>query len=253
VYELYLFVCAFFAGGINALAGGGTFLAFPALIFAGVPALNANATCTLVMFPGQIASAVAFKADLDAPKNLLWPMGIISLIGGLIGALVMLNTPPGIFAKLVPFLLLTATLIFAFGNKLTGKLVVQKLVTPGSEFEPRLSPGSILFQLLIGIYGGYFGAGMGIVMLALLSILGMTKIHSMNALKTILTSAINLSAAVVFAFSQIVYWREVVVMMVGSITGGYVLAKWGRLLPAPVLRRFIIVVGFTLTVYFFFK
>jgi uncharacterized membrane protein YfcA len=155
--------------------------------------------------------------------------------------------------KLVPFLLAAATLIFAFGQKLTARLMASKLDKPEPISGPRMTILSILFQLVIAIYGGYFGAGIGIVILAELSIMGMTKIHSMNALKTMLSSSSNLFAAIVFALSGVIYWREVLVMILGSVAGGFVLAKWGRLLPPAVLRGFIVIIGSVLTIYFFFK
>jgi uncharacterized protein len=253
VYELILFVCSFLAGGMNALAGGGSFIAFPALLFLGVPAINANATTTLAMMPGQMASAFAFRSDLDVPTKVLWSMVLISLIGGSAGAVVMLHTPATLFVKVIPYLLLTATLIFAFGQKMTGKLMAENLDKSETKSGPRMSLFSVLFQLVIAIYGGYFGAGIGIVMLAELSIMGMTKLHSMNALKAILSSSINLLAAVIFAFGGLIYWREVCVMIMGSVAGGFVVAKWGRLWPPAVLRGFIILVGSVLTIYFFFK
>jgi uncharacterized membrane protein YfcA len=253
VYDLILFVCSFFAGGMNALAGGGSFLAFPALLFLGVPAINANATTTLAMLPGQMTSAFAFRADLDAPPKVLWTMVATSLIGGLIGAFVMLRTPPGVFVKVIPYLLLAATLIFSFGQKLTARLMATRLDKSEPGGGPRMSLQSILFQLLIATYGGYFGAGIGIVILAELSMMGMTKINTMNSLKTILSSSVNLLAAIIFVFSGVIYWREVLVMILGSVAGGFVLAKWGRLLPPQVLRGFIVSIGSVLTIYFFFK
>jgi len=253
LYDVILFVCSFFAGGMNALAGGGSFLAFPALLFLGVPAINANATTTLAMLPGQMASAFAFRSDLDVPTKVLWTMVVISLVGGSLGAIVMVSTPPSLFVKVIPYLLLAATLIFAFGQKITGELMAKRLDKSEPEIGPRMSLFSVLFQLVIAIYGGYFGAGIGIVMLAELSMMGMTKLHSMNALKTILSSSINLLAAVIFVFGGLIYWREVLVMILGSVAGGFVLAKWGRLWPPAVLRGFIILVGSVLTVYFFFK
>ncbi len=253
--DILLFFSALLAGGINALAGGGSFLAFPALLFAGVPPINANATCTLALLPGGIGSIWAYRADFDAPRKILLTMSAISFVGGLLGAIIMLKTPPGIFVKLIPYLILSATLIFAFGNRLTGAFLANRLVKgDGAPSVPENMPlGSVLFQLIIAVYGGYFGAGMGIVILAGLSILGMTKIHSMNALKVVLSSIINFIAAVAFVLAGVIYWREVSIMAVGGIIGGILAAKVSQKLPAILVKRLIIGVGLILTVAFFFK
>jgi len=253
--DLLLFFSGLLAGGINALAGGGSFLAFPALLCAGVPPINANATCTLALLPGGIGSIWAYRADFDAPRKLLLTMSAISFVGGLLGAMIMLKTPPGIFVKLIPYLILAATSIFAFGNRLTGMFVANRLAQGDvQQSVPENMPlGSVLFQLIIATYGGYFGAGMGIVILAGLSILGMTKINSMNAFKVVLSSIINLVAAVAFVVAGVIYWHEVSIMAVGGIIGGVLAAKVGQKLPPIFVKRLIIGVGLILTVVFLFK
>jgi len=249
--DLILLFSAFLAGGVNALAGGGSFFAFPALMLVGVPAINANATCTLAMLPGAIASFWPYRQDLDTNRTILIGMSTISFVGGLVGALIMLNTPPGIFIKVVPYLILAATLIFAFGNKITSKILVDQLET--GENAHKLTLPSIVFQFVIAAYGGYFGAGIGIVMLACLSLLGMTKINSMNALKVLLASVINGISAVAFVFAGAIYWHQVTIMAIGSVVGGYLAAKVGRKLPPLVIKRFVVCIGLLLTIIFFFK
>jgi uncharacterized protein len=249
--DLFLLFSAFLAGGVNALAGGGSFLAFPALMLVGIPAINANATCTLALLPGSVASFWPYRQDLDTERSILIWMSAISFVGGLIGAVIMLNTPPGIFIKVVPYLILAATLIFAFGSKLTSKVLANRL--DKNESAQKMSFLSAALQFVIAIYGGYFGAGIGIVMLACLSLLGMTKINSMNALKVLLSSVINGIAACAFVFAGAIYWRQVTIMAIGSILGGYLAAKVGRELPPLVIKRFVVFIGILLTIIFFFK
>jgi uncharacterized membrane protein YfcA len=248
--DLLLLCSAFLAGGVNSLAGGGSFLAFPALLLVGVPAINANATCTLALLPGSIASIWPYRQDFDTDRTILVGMATISFIGGLIGALIMLNTPSSIFMKVVPYLILGATLIFAFGNKITSKILVDRLETGTAQ---KLNFSSIALQFVTAIYGGYFGAGIGIIMLACLSLLGMTKINSMNALKVLLATVINGISAIAFVFAGAIYWHEVTIMATGSIAGGYLAAKVGRNLQPIVIKRFVVFIGASLTIIFFFK
>jgi uncharacterized membrane protein YfcA len=177
------------------------------------------------------------------------PLLIASLIGGLAGAILLLKTPAQTFMRVLPWLTLGATLLFAFGKKLAGsrQSAIEHDTTTTSLM------GATLFQLLVAVYGGYFGGGMGIVMLAMLAILGMTDIHTMNALKTVMATVINGVAVVTFMVARAVYWREGGVMIVGGIVGGYLGAHYAMKLPQKFVRVFVVLVGAGMTVYFFAK
>jgi uncharacterized membrane protein YfcA len=241
-----LFLAAALGGALNSVAGGGSFIAFPSLLFAGVPAVMANATNTVALWPAGLASVFAYRKDVPGPARRLAVLSVTSLVGGIAGAELLLRTSDTTFVHILPWLLLVATLLFTMGKRLTAKLGV------GSA-----SPGTLvvvaIVQTVIAVYGGYFGGGMGILMLATMSLAGMTDIHAMNALKTILSSVINGVAVVLFVLAGAVAWRPGSVMVVGGITGGYfgaVLAK--RVSPARV-RTFVGVVAWTMTIYFFVR
>ncbi len=244
-----LVLAAFFAGALNAVAGGGTFLSYPALVFTGVPLITANATSSVALLPGMLTSAATYRKSLRVKRGQLVILSGISLVGGLLGALLLLHTKPAVFARILPFLMLTATLLFAFGPALTAWL---RQRAPGGARAPWLSEAFAATMLLIfAIYGGFFGGGMSILILSLLSIIGMTHIHEMNALKTILNSTINLVAVITFVVLQAVWWPQALVMMAGSIAGGFGGAAVAQRLDPRVVRAFVIVVGVALTIYFF--
>lgn len=240
---LALLVVAAIAGGAqNAVAGGGSFLTFPALLFVGVAPISANATSTVALWPGAVSAAYAFRDDLTHERRTLWLFGAVSLAGGLAGALLLLLTPERTFTALIPWLLGGATLIFAFGPTLTRAMKARDMHTP-------LWVATLL-QLLIGIYGGYFGGGIGILMLAGFAAIGMTQIHAMNGLKNILGAAINGIAVVTFVVAGVIQWAIALPMLFGSVVGGYVGARLSRKVDPKYLRVFIIAVGAALTVYF---
>lgn len=230
------------AGAQNAVAGGGSFLSFPALLFAGVPPIAANATNTVALWPASLSAAYAFRHDLTHERRVLVLFGVVSLAGGLLGALLLLLTPERTFTALIPWLLGGATLIFAVGPSLTSRLRARDMHAP-------LWLASFV-QLAIGIYGGYFGGGIGILMLAALAALGMTQIHAMNGLKNILGAGINGIAVVTFAVAGVVVWPVALAMVVGATVGGYAGARLSRRVDPKYLRAFIIAVGAVLTVYF---
>ncbi len=237
---------AFLAGVINSVAGGGTFFTFPALIFAGVSPIVANVTSSIAVWPGAVASAVAYRKQLVMDRKAVLALALTSVIGGAIGAVVLLVTPIQVFESLIPWLMLVATLLFAFGDKLRARPLEIEQVN-------FTSPKSILLQLGIALYGGYFGAGIGILMLALLSLLELRDIHAMNALKTVLGSAINGVAVLIFLFSGMVDWYAGGVMVIAAIIGGYVGAHYAQKMPKPVVKRFVIIVGGLMTVWFFLR
>lgn len=246
---LFLFVAGVLGGALNAVAGGGSFVAFPALLWSGVPPIPANATNTIALWTGAAASGGAYRSRLDVPRRVMIPLLTASLIGGLLGALLLLKTPAHTFMRVLPWLTLGATLLFAFGRKLAGKR--------GSVIEHETTvaalAGATTFQFAVGIYGGYFGGGMGIVMLAMLAALGMTDIHAMNALKSVMGFVINGVAVVTFVLAGAVYWRHGIVMILGGIAGGYLGAHYAMKMPQIWIRWFVVAVGAGMTVYFFWK
>lgn len=230
------------AGAQNAVAGGGSFLTFPALLFAGVAPIPANATNTVALWPASVSAAYAFRKDLAHERRMLLLFGAASLAGGLAGALLLLATPERTFTALIPWLLGGATLVFAFGPALTRRLKARGMRAPVWL--------ATLVQLAIGVYGGYFGGGIGILMLAALAALGMTDIHAMNGLKNILGAAINGVAVVAFVVAGVIVWDVAAFMLLGSVLGGYAGARLSKKVDPRYLRWFIIAVGAALTAYF---
>ena len=236
---------------MNAVAGGGSFIGFPTLLFTGVPPVPANATNTVALWTGLASSGGAFRHHLKVPRAVLASLGLVSLAGGALGAILLIKTPAHTFMHILPWLMLAATLLFLFGSKLTGRTDTAR-VNPDS-ISRRVIALACGFQLLVAIYGGYFGGGMGIVILAMLTAFGMADIHEMNALKTILSSATNGVAVVVFIVSRAVYWPQALVMIGGAALGGYFGAHYSLRLPRSWVRSFVIVVGCGMTIYFFVR
>jgi hypothetical protein len=246
---LFLFFAGVLGGALNSVAGGGSFIAFPALLFTGVPPIPANATNTIALWTGAAASGGAYRKRLDMPRRILAPLLGASLVGGLIGALLLLKTPAHTFMRVLPWLTLGATLLFAFGKKLAGgrKSVIEH------DASTMALAWTTLFQLGVAVYGGYFGGGMGIVMLAMLAALGMTDIHAMNALKSVMAFVINGIAVVTFIVARAVYWKHGIAMIMGGIVGGYVGAHYAQKVPQVWIRMFVVLVGAGMTIYFFWK
>jgi len=242
-----LFIAAVLGGALNAVAGGGSFIAFPALLFTGVPVVPANATNTVALWTGLIFSGGAFRRHLRVRRPQLFSLISVSVIGGVVGALLLLRTPAQTFIRILPWLMLSATLLFIFGPKLTE--------TTDRRIAHEPTTGALVaasfFQLLVAIYGGYFGGGMGIVILAMLAAFGMADIHEMNAFKTVLSSATNGLAVVVFIAKHAVYWPQALVMICGAALGGYFGAHYSLRLPPLWVRWFVIAVGAGMTAYFF--
>ncbi len=246
---LVLFPAAILAGAINAVAGGGTFFIFPVLIMTGVPPIAANATSTMTVWPGTIASVFGYRHELKQLRDRVPQLLITSLIGGGLGAWILLKTPSSTFEFLIPWLLLAATLLFAFSGAITRNLRKNFAAIPKQGDRRRIL--SIGAQLVIATYGGYFGAGIGILMLALLGLMGMSNIHEMNALKTVLGSAINGIAVIVFVLGGAIWWPQAIIMMAGAVMGGYFGAHFARRLPHNYVRNFVVLYGLLISVYFF--
>jgi len=234
------------AGAMNAIAGGGSFVSFPAMIAAGLPPVLANASSTVALFPGTLASTFAYRRDFahiaDLRIRVLLP---ISLAGGLLGAALLLATPARLFDAVIPFLLLLATLTFAFGPR--AGLVLRRWVS--------LGPGSLpVIQFAIGVYGGYFGGAVGLMMMAVWSLVtASANLKAMAPARVLLVSATNGAAVLWFIAAGAVRWPETLAMLGASVVGGYLGALVGRWLPAPVVRGFVVVLTATVTVAFFVR
>jgi len=224
-------------------------VAFPALLFTGVPPIPANATNTLALWTGVAASGGAYRNRLDVPMRVLLPLLLTSLAGGIAGAVLLLRTPAHTFLRVLPWLMLGATLLFIFGKRLAGR----RASSVGHGATTTAIVGASIFELVVAVYGGYFGGGVGIVNLAMLVAVGMTDIHAMNALKSILGIAINGAAAVVFVVKGAIYWPQAIAMIAGALVGGYLGAHYAQKLPQAWVRSFVILVGTGMTVYFFIK
>jgi uncharacterized membrane protein YfcA len=246
---IFLFFAGALGGAINAVAGGGSFVAFPALLFTGVPPIPANATNTLALWVGTTASGGAYRKQLGIPKRVMIPLIVASGIGGIAGAFLLIRTPAYTFLKVLPWLLLGATLLFVFGKHLTGRISAGI----SRESSNGAIAGASVFELCVAVYGGYFGGGLGIVNLAMLSALGMTDIHAMNKLKVILGAVINGVAALAFVATGFILWPQARVMTAGAVLGGYSAAHYAQKLPQASIRRFVIAIGVLMTIYFFVR
>lgn len=242
MHFLLVFAAAFAAGSINSVAGGGTLISFPTLLWLGVDPKLANGTSTVALWPGGVAGVWGFRRELaDADRRLLALM-VPSVIGGVAGATLLVVTPSDTFERLVPFLILFATVLFMAQEPIQRHFNLAQAHEASSHW---LS-WTMFFQLLVGVYGGYFGAGIGILMLAALSLMGHTDIHQMNAVKNLLGASINALAAVLFIYNGLVVWQDALVMMAGSILGGIGGAGLARRAGRKAVRRTVIVVGFVM-------
>ncbi len=249
-HALIAFAAAFAAGSINSVAGGGTLLSFPALIWLGLNSVTANATSTVAIWPGSLGAMWGYRRELRTARARMLALVVPSLIGGITGAWLLKFTPPALFDKLVPFLILFATLLFMAQEAVQRML---KTAEAARHQSAKWLAGAIAFQLLVALYGGYFGAGIGILMLAALSVIGLTDIHQMNGLKNFFAVCINGVAAVYFIVSGMVYWPDVLIMAVGAIAGGIGGAGLARKLGRTAVRRIVICIGFAMAVSLFIK
>jgi uncharacterized membrane protein YfcA len=244
-YFLTLAATGFLAGAMNAAAGGGSFVTLPVLVFLGLPALNANVSSTVALWPAALASAVAYRHDFQpvgpVPLRLLL---VISVIGGGIGALLLLYTPAKAFDIVVPWLLLAATLAFVFGRQ--AGLALRRVV--------HIGPATVLpVQFILGIYGGYFGGAVGILMMAVWGLMSEADLKMMGPARTVIVAGANTTATLLFIFSGAVWWPETLVMLAGSIVGGYAGARGARRLSPQTTRTGVIVLSVAMTAAFFIK
>jgi uncharacterized protein len=254
-HPLFLFLAALLGGTVNSVAGGGSFISFPALLFTGMAPIAANATNTVALWPGTAASAVAYRnAFTSDTRQLLPPLVGTCVIGGVLGAVILLRTPPATFLRLVPWLLLVATLLFVFSGRITTWIRGRAGHTAADNKLPRgLFLSGLFIQLIIAMYVGYFGAGTGILVLALLALLGMENIHAMNGIKTLLVSVANGVAIVTFVWARVVVWPQALLMIVGAAVGGYGGAYLAQRMNPQHVRRLVIAIGFAMAAYFFWR
>jgi uncharacterized membrane protein YfcA len=245
-----LFLAATVAGAINSVAGGGTLISFPSLVAFGEQEIISNATNTAALWPGSLSSAIGYRQYTKIDRGLLAMLFIPSLIGGLLGAVILVITPESTFRLVVPFLILFATCLFA-----TRKTIAQRLTmrTDRNQITMRGRVWGVFFQLFVAAYGGYFGAGIGILMLGSLGVMGLRDIHVMNAVKTTLAATINVTAFVFFALKGLVAWPLALLMAVGAIVGGYLGARFAKYVRESYLQLLIVVVGFSITAWFIFR
>ena len=247
---ILLFFAAIAAGALNAVAGGGGFIAFPSLIFTGMQPIAANATNTCALWPGTLASVAAYRTALRGRLHALAPLVVSGIAGGIIGSFVLLHTPQRTFLRLVPWFLLSATLLFTFSKRITQFLRLR------AEVDRETSVGVIggaLIQFVISIYIGYFGAGAGILMLAMLALLGESDIHVMNGMKTVLATIANGMALAMFIINRAVVWPQALLMIVGAALGGYAAAWYAQKIDPRITRGLVIVTGFSMAAWFFIR
>lgn len=285
---LITFVAAVLGGTLNGVAGGGTFLTLPSLIYAGVPPIEANATSTAALWPGSAAAAWALRKELlRQNKLLLLVLGVTSFVGGTSGALLLLVTSQTTFVHMIPYLLLLATVLFTLSPLVNarikrgiaarrtevarvkvgaaGAVTEEVLMEGGTTGEGKVARaaasgpsvpaliGIAVLQLVIAVYGGYFGGGIGILMLATLGLLGIEDLNEMNAVKNVLAACINGVAVITFIVAGAVVWLNALIMVAGAILGGYGGVYYARKLDQRLVRGFVIGVGCVMTIYFFCK
>jgi len=258
-HYLWLVAASFLAGVMNAMAGGGSFISFPAMLGVGVPPIQANATNTVALWPGQLTSIAGYRDEVRKHLSLAWKMALAGLVGGSIGAIILLNTPATTFIQLVPWLLLFAALVFALSEPVMKRLQRRARAQGKPEASDELEQGKrnywplVLATTLICFYIGYFGAGAGFLIISLLSVFGFQDLNEMNAMKVVSTTMANGMACLLFAFSGKVEWRYCLLAMVTCAIGGYLSARLAQRLNPRFLRALVVVIGLGMAAYFFWK
>jgi len=243
-------VAAFLAGAINSVAGGGTMISFPTLVWLGLPSVTANATSTVAIWPGSLGSIWGFRSEFAKIERRLKLLSVSSLTGGAVGAVLLRSTPAAVFERLVPFLLLLATILFIAEGPLQKRLRQRRSSGYGGGIG---MTGAVALNLLVAIYGGYFGAGMSIMMLSFLSLVGMDDILRMDALTSLFSLCVNGVAATLFILLKMVDWHYVLPMAIAAIIGGYGAAGLAKRVGRVAVRRFVIAVGLGMSVILFLR
>jgi uncharacterized protein len=250
---LWLSVAAFLAGVLNAVAGGGSFLLFPAMLSMKMLPVQANATNTVALWPGQLTSVAAYRDDICKNLRFALPMGLAGFLGGTVGAVVLLNTPQTTFLHLVPWLLLVAAIIFAVTGPVTRWLDRRKLRRSERATHPPRLGVVFVSTILVCFYIGYFGAGAGFLIITLLSLFGFQDLNEINALKVVSTTMANGIAFLIFVIDGQVVWRYCLLAMVTCAVGGYSSARFARKVPQPILRGLVVFIGLAMAAWFFWK
>jgi uncharacterized protein len=240
-------------GFMNSIAGGGTLVTFPTLVFVGLPSIIANATSTIALLPAALASAAGYRNKIPTVSRWLRLFGPVSLLGGLLGGILLVQTPSRVFDWLVPFLILFATVLFMAKGSFSRFLGHRAAAAHGRPPSGRWIAGSVLFQFAVALYGGYFGAGIGILMLASLGMLGFEDVHEMNTLKVMMGFLINVVAAAYFIWSGLVVWSAAAIMALGTILGGYFGAHFAQRVPQGRVRSMITAIGLIISAVMFYK
>jgi uncharacterized membrane protein YfcA len=244
---LLLVTAAFGAGALNAIAGGGSFLTFPALVFTGLPPIVANATSAVAVSPGYLGSTLGFRSELATlPRERLVREGAVCAIGGVLGALLLLVTPAKVFSLAVPWLLLFATVLFALGPR----LVAARAARGAGAVHPT---AQALGLFAVAVYGGYFNGGLGILLMALYTLTGERQVHTANALKNLNSLLLSLLSVAAFAWAGAIAWPQAVAMMVAATLGGFAGARLARRLPAAGVRAVVVVTGLVMAGAFFWR
>jgi len=238
----WVFLAGLAGGAVNSIAGGGTLLTFPALLGIGIPSIVANATNTVALSPGALSSMWGYRNQLDGTGRWIRGLTIPSILGGLLGALLLLRTGSERFDQIVPWLVLGATALFMAQRPMMVWLKGHR-PDPTAEEPAAPTPGMIGYQFLVSVYGGYFGAGIGILMLAALGFMGFTHIHRMNGLKNYLAVGINATASLTFIVKGVVDWPIALATMAGAIAGGYAGSRLAQRVPQQRVRQAISVIG----------
>jgi uncharacterized membrane protein YfcA len=246
----WLVIASFLAGALNAMAGGGSFLSFPALLSVGVLPIQANATNTVALWPGQFTSIAAYWQDLKANLRLVLPVCSAALLGGVLGAIVLLHTGQATFLALVPWLLLLAAGLFAVSGPVSAWLRREGATVSGTH--PHLAPLWI-GVVVVCFYIGYFGAGAGFLLMSVLAVFGIQNINQVNALKVIATTTANGIAVVTFIVEKQILWKYCLLMMIAAALGGFLGARYSRGLNPRLMRMLVVAIGLGMAAYFFWK
>jgi uncharacterized membrane protein YfcA len=244
---VWLITASFIAGAVNAVASGGSFISFPAMLGMGVPPIQANATNTVAIWPGQLTSVLTLRGDL--PRELLTMSLVCSVVGGIAGAVILLHTPQKVFVLILPWLILAATLLFAFSGKISAWL--RKETSQPHEQKPIHLWTLFAMLLPVCVYVGYFGAGGGLLIMAVLALLGMSDMHKLNSMKVLVACLSNFSAVVTFVLARAVVWHYCLIAMVAAGLGGYIGARFAKRLPPTAIRALVLTAGFSVAAWFF--
>ncbi|USD43133.1 sulfite exporter TauE/SafE family protein [Vibrio sp. SCSIO 43135] len=246
-----LFAAGVLGGIMNSIAGGGSFITFPMLMGVGVPPIAANATNTFAVCAGYLSGTYGFRHDIKHSKNQLILITVLSLIGGAIGAYLLLNTPEELFLEAIPWLLLFATVLFIFGAQLNG--LAKKLVSSHQHASKAGGLALGCFLILVSAYGGFFNAGLGVIVLSYLALAGYQNINLMNGLKLLVSSCVSLVAIAIFVYDGVIDWPRGIAVLFGTLVGGYVAARVSRRVPQHYVRWLIIGSSLAITGYFFYQ